>query len=215
LRVIRHADLIVIPHSGRERKSVAESILGEHIHGKPVLRMVFPMTRNSKTRDKIIYDQLDESRDKWSGAENVVIPILGDAALYSTAAYLFGVLRRFVPSVELEIIPGVSAHSLASASAGKFLAMDDEILAIVPGTAGRERVAVTLSCCDTAAIFKPSALRGDLRDIVSLSGPWERIIRANRTGLPGESLSDGDPALDDADEYLSTLLLWRNDHSIL
>ncbi|MDR1482401.1 MAG: precorrin-2 C(20)-methyltransferase [Synergistaceae bacterium] len=215
LNAIHRADLIVIPHSGRGRSSVAESILGEHIHGKQTLRIVFPMTRDSKTRDEIIYDQLNESRGKWSGVKDAVMPILGDAALYSTAAYLFGVLRRFVPTVELEIIPGVSAHSLASASAGKFLAMDDEILAIVPGTAGRERVVGMLVNCDVAAIFKPSALKDDLRDIVSLSGPWERIIRVNRAGLPGERLSEGDSALEDADEYLSTLLLWRNDHAIL
>ncbi|MDR0653653.1 MAG: cobalt-precorrin-2 C(20)-methyltransferase, partial [Synergistaceae bacterium] len=155
-----------------------------------------------------------KSRGIWSVAENVVIPILGDAALYSTAAYLFGALKRFVPSLELEVIPGVSAHSLASASAGMFLAMDDEILAIVPGTAKKERIAEILACCDIAAVFKPSALKDDLRGIVSSSGPWKRMIRADRAGLPGERLSDGDSALDAADDYLSTLLLRRNDSSI-
>jgi precorrin-2/cobalt-factor-2 C20-methyltransferase len=214
LRAIGAAGLIIVPHSGRGRSSVAETILGDLIRDKRILRIVFPMTRDSDARDESIRSQLDESRGVWSGTENIVMPILGDAALYSTAAYLFGAFRQFVPSVELEIIPGVSAHSLVSASAGKFLAMDDEIIAIVPGTAEKERISEVLARCDAAAIFKPSALRDDLRRVVSSSGPWKRMIRADRAGLPGERRTEGDPALDEACDYLSTLLLWRNDSAI-
>jgi precorrin-2/cobalt-factor-2 C20-methyltransferase len=215
LKALDGADLIVIPLSGEGRSSVAETILGGHIDGRPVVRLVFPMTRDARTRDGCLRAQLEECRGAWADARTVVMPILGDSALYSTASYLCGAWRELEPSLELEIIPGVSAHSLASARAGRFLAMDDEILTIVPGTAGEERVIRALSGTDSAAVFKPSALKDRLRDAVSSSGPWGSIVRVDRAGLPDETLYYGEPALDASGEYLSTLLLWRNERKIL
>ncbi|MDR1884715.1 MAG: precorrin-2 C(20)-methyltransferase, partial [Synergistaceae bacterium] len=211
LKALDGADLIVIPLSGEGRSSVAEAILGGRIDGRPVVRLVFPMTRDAGRRDDSLKKQIAACRLMWKGAGTVVMPVLGDAALYATAAYLCRAWREIEPSLELEIIPGVSAHSLASARAGRFLAQDDEILAVVPGTAGEGRVADILRTADVAALFKPSALKNRLRDVVSSSGPWGGVVRVDRAGLPGERLHEGESALDAPEEYLSTLILWRND----
>jgi precorrin-2/cobalt-factor-2 C20-methyltransferase len=209
LRAVESSDLIVIPMSGTGKPSVAEGILGQRIGDRPILRIVFPMTKDREERDARLSEQIKERSNLWSGARTAVMTVLGDAALYATAAYLYDVWRRIDPSISLEIIPGVSAHSLVSARAGKFLVLGDGILSIAPGTANKDRIMGVLRASDTAAIFKPSAMRGHLRETAESTGPWREMARMDMAGLPGEKLFMGNEALNDPDEYLSTLLLWR------
>jgi precorrin-2/cobalt-factor-2 C20-methyltransferase len=208
LRVIERADLVLAPVAGPGRSSAAELVIRAHmnVEAAPV---VFPMTRDAVERDAALRGQLEELRPRWEGAASVALPVIGDSALYATAAYFYGVWRTIDPSVGLELVPGVSAHSLAASRAGRFLALGDEVFSVVPGTAGREMVALALKSCDAAALYKPSALGEELRSVVESAGPWREILRADRAGLPGERLIKGPEALSRPDEYLSTLLLWR------
>lgn len=209
INALKQSDLIVIPLSAKERESVAEGIIDEYVSGVPKLRLVFPMTRDAADRDGQLEAQLKENRAAWESARRVTMPVIGDAALYATSAYLFEVWRRLVPSLSLEIVPGISAHAAVSARAGRFLALGDDILTIIPGTAGAASVERALSASDAAAVFKPIALRGELRSVAVKVGPWRAILRADRAGLPDERILWGDEALETPDEYLSTLMLWR------
>jgi precorrin-2/cobalt-factor-2 C20-methyltransferase len=208
LRAIRRADLVFVPVAAPGRPSAAESVIRAHADVEAV-PVVFPMTRDAAKRGAALRGQLEELRPRWEEAVSVVLPVIGDSALYATAAYFYDVWKAIDPSMELELIPGVSAHSLSASRAGRFLALGDEVFSVVPGTAGREAVALALKNCDAAALYKPSALGEELRSVVESAGPWGEILRTDRAGLPEERLVEGIAALSCPDEYLSTLLLWR------
>lgn len=214
--VLKNSDLIIFPLSSEEKKSVAEGIVCEHLGeqsgtmpGRRILRMVFPMTKDSKARDEKLKLQLEETRSVWEGLRRVAMPVIGDAALYSTSAYLYAVWRELLPSLELEIVPGISAHSAISAHVGRFLALGDAVLTVIPGTGDADATVRALVAADTAALFKPVALGEKLADVVERSGPWSRILRVDRAGLPDERILWGGSALSAPGEYLSTLILWR------
>lgn len=209
IRVLKEADMVIIPVSAEGRSSVAEEIVCEHIADSRIVRFVFSMKGDRALRDETLRKHVRESRPIWEGARTVAMPVLGDSALYATSAYLYSVWLETVPALEFEIIPGVSAHSLVSAKAGRFLALGDDVLSIIPGTAGEAKISAALKACDTAALFKPSGLKQRLRDVVDGAGPWSEIVRIDRAGLPGERTYKGSEALDAPDEYLSTMLLWR------
>lgn len=209
INALERADLIVVPLSSEERESVAEGVVAPYLDEPNFLRMVFPMTKDAGARDEKLRAQLEENRTAWEGAKRVAMPVIGDAALYATSAYLYSVWRELVPSMELEIVPGISAHSAISASAGKFLALGDEVLSIIPGTSDTDAIGRALATADTVALFKPVALGGSLRDTVEGAGPWSAILRIDRAGLPDERIQWGDDALDATKEYLSTIMLWR------
>ncbi|MDR3265440.1 MAG: precorrin-2 C(20)-methyltransferase [Synergistaceae bacterium] len=209
LKVIEAADLVLVPVSGGERASVAEAIVRAHLKNLETVPVVFPMTKDEASRDRRLREQFEALRPRWTRARSVVLPVIGDSALYATAAYLCDAWRTLDPSVELELIPGVSAHSLAASCAGRFLALGDAVFSIVPGTAGPDIVARALSICDSAALYKPSALKDDLRPVVTSAGPWSRVLRVERAGLPDERIVRDDDALSPTPEYLSILLLWR------
>lgn len=209
LKAIADADLVLAPCSKRGKKSVAEEIILAHLPELKTVPFVFPMTSDVSERDRVLRDQLAELGGWLGNAESVVLPVIGDSTLYATGSYLFDIWRELVPDIKLRLIPGVSAHALAASRAGSFLAMGEEILTIIPCTAGADSVGRALRTADVAAIYKTSALDDGLRLIAGPSGPWNKIVRVDRAGLPDENIILGEEALEHSDEYLSITLLWR------
>lgn len=203
------ADLLLLPCSHDGKPSVAGGAIRAESLQVPTATLIFPMTRDAGARDVELKRQLENLRPQWEDAKTVVLPVIGDSALYATGAYLYDVWRELVPNLELEMIPGVSAHSLAASCARRFLALGAEILSVIPGTAPLDRIEAALRSSDTAAIYKPSALGDKLREVVEGTGPWHEFVRVDRAGLPDERILKGDAALTPADEYLSLLLLWK------
>ena len=139
-------------------------------------------------------------------AEKIFFPVIGDSVLYSTGAYLVEELQKFFPELEIEFIPGISAHSLAFACAKKFMAMSEEIFCVIPGTADIEKILRALKFTDSAAIYKPTALK-DKKIFDFIKNKFSEIIRVDFAGLPNEKIFEGSEALENIDEYLSILLL--------
>ena len=158
----------------------------------------------------LIVGDFDSHENPQLDAETIVLPVIGDSTLYATGFYLYELWKELVPELELVLLPGISAHCLAAAKSGHFLAMGQEILTIVPATAEPEKIAAALKATDAAAVYKPVALREQLRHVVESAGPWARILRIDRAGLPDQKIYEGSAALDPAEEYLSILLLWRS-----
>lgn len=209
LRALEDADLVLIPHSRDGRPSVAEGAVRAHLRDGVAVSVVFPMIRDAQGRDAALRERLEELRPRWEGAESVVLPVIGDSALYATGAYLYDVWKELVPDLELVLVPGVSAHSLAASCARRFLALGEDVLCVVPGTAEPGRIEAALRAADAAALYKPSALGDGLCPLVQRAGPWRETVRVDRAGLPDERILSGEAALDRAEEYLSVLLLWR------
>ena len=208
LKAIERADLVLTPVAAAGRPSIAESVIRAHLEVETI-PVVFPMTRDEKARDSVLLEQLKALRPKWERAGSTVLPVIGDSSLYATAAYFYAVWKELAPSIKLELIPGVSAHSLAGARTGRFIALGEEIFSVIPGTANVKAIGMALKSCSSAALYKPSALGKLLRVVVESAGPWAEITRVDRAGLPDERIVEGFHALSSSDEYLSTLLLRR------
>lgn len=209
LKIISAADLVLAPCSKEGRPGVAAEIVRAHLPGLEMVPFIFPMTNDEEARDRVIHSQIRGLGGLTAGAKSIVLPVIGDSALYATGSYLFDAWRQLEPDIELRLVPGVSAHSLAAARAGCFLAMGSEVLTVIPGTAGAAAITKALSAADAAAIYKPSAIKAGLKSIIESTGPWTRIIRVDRAGLPDERIAFGGDALAGTPEYLSVTLLRR------
>jgi precorrin-2/cobalt-factor-2 C20-methyltransferase len=208
-RVLDGADVVFVPVSSRGRESVAGDIYSKLNPQRKTYPFIFPMTEDTSARDADILRQIGEYADLLRDAESVALPMIGDSALYSTVAYLYSVWRAVRPDLELRLTPGISAHSLASCVAGEFMALGEERISILPGSADFSKLAQTMSASDCVALYKPSALKGDLPKLLKETGPWGRAIRVHRAGLPEQRIVRGKEAGSPTDDYLSVLLLWR------
>jgi precorrin-2/cobalt-factor-2 C20-methyltransferase len=210
-RAIEEADAVFLPVSAVGRPSVAGEICST-ICGRRenIYEFWFPMTQDAESRDREIRRGLDDLRAVWEGAREVALPVIGDSVLFATASYLYDVWREILPDLELRLLPGISAHSLAASAAGEFMAMGDERLAILPGSADADGLAESMRASDCVALYKPSALGEKLTALVESTGPWNRKVRVHRAGLREQRILTGDEAAAPTDDYLSVLLLWRD-----
>lgn len=213
-RAIEEADAVFLPVSAEGRESVAGGICERVcLEGRALANarpFWFPMTSDAEKRDCEIRRQLEELRPVWEKAQSVAVPVIGDAALYATTAYLYAVWRELCPALELRLVPGVASHSLASCVAGEFMALGEERMSILPGSADPEKLAASLAASDCAALYKPSALGARLPGLIRETGPWAKAVRVHRAGLPEQSIVTGDAATAPTEDYLSVLLLWRD-----
>ena len=136
-----NSDMILVPRSRNNEEGIAEKIIAYHLPSRELTPMLFPMTRDEKRRDEIISSQLEAMEIELSS--KIFFPVIGDSVMYSTGAYLIEAMRKIIP-VDVCFVPGISAHSVASSCAKRFLAMSDEILTIIPGTASREKISASL-----------------------------------------------------------------------
>jgi precorrin-2/cobalt-factor-2 C20-methyltransferase len=210
LRVLDSASVVFVPVSSEGRESVAGKIYSTLSPRRKTHPFVFPMTESPSERNAVIARQIKEYSWLWRGAQSVALPVIGDSALYATVAYLYSAWRAILPDIELRLTPGVSAHSLASCVAGEFMALGEERMSILPGTARPAKLAETMSFSDCVALYKPSALGGDLPKLLDGTGPWSRAVRVQRAGLPEQLVVRGRDAKRPTDDYLSVLLLWRD-----
>jgi precorrin-2/cobalt-factor-2 C20-methyltransferase len=208
IKAIEKADLALLPLSKEGGNSVAGGIVKEHVD-RDWVSLVFPMKGREDERDETILTQLEEIRPLWEKAETVVLPVIGDSTLYATVAWLYEQWKKLDPDMELKLIPGISAHGLAASRTGRFLAMGEERLSILPGTASFSDLQESLRHTDCAAIYKPSALGEELQRLVESTGPWDEMVRIVKAGLPEEEISIGQDALSPCEDYLSILLLRR------
>lgn len=209
LRAIKEADVVLIPHSPRGKFSVAEHIVRANLPEVKTTPITFPMLTDANEREKFIINELNEIADTWRGANDIVLPVIGDSSLYATGSYLFDAWKKIVPDLKLSLVPGISAHQLAASRIGAFIAMGEDIFSVIPGIDDRRGIVDALRHADSAALYKPCILKDDLAAVVSEAGPWRRMVRIDRAGLADEKIYEGDAALTRAEEYLSILLLWR------
>jgi precorrin-2/cobalt-factor-2 C20-methyltransferase len=210
LKVIGGADVVFIPISSKDRGSVAGDIYSKLNAERKTYPFLFPMTSDREERDAGILSQLGEYASLLRDIRSVALPVLGDSALYATAAYLFSAWKSVCPELELKLVPGISAHSLASCVAGEFMALGEECAAILPGSAEFSRLAAAMSASDCVALYKPSALKDKLPELIEVTGPWSRAVRVHRAGLEEQRVVFGGEACAPTGDYLSVLLLWRN-----
>ncbi len=200
------SDVIIAPRSHIDRPGIAEGIILHHFPERVITPVYFPMTRDSARRDNIIISQITAMKDKLSGMR-IFFPVIGDSVLYSTGIYFLDALRAVIPA-DVNFIPGISAHSLAASCAKRFLAMSDEILTIIPGTADPEKIRAAIQHSDSAAIYKPSAIT-DIHSLIAGEN-FSTVIRVDYAGIPErERICEGVKALDGIGEYLSVILLHR------
>ena len=214
LNEAKSSDIIIVPRVHDNEQGLAEKIILTHIPEARIIDLLFPMIREAEKRDEIIYSQLSSFESELRLAQKIFFPVIGDSLLYSTGAYLINALKKLFPDLETEFVPGISAHSLAASYAKKFLAMSDEIISIIPGTADNERITSALNSSKAIAIYKPNAIK-NIRELVNNTGPYEKIFRVDFAGIPDkEKIITGDQALNNISEYMSIILLWKNSYKI-
>lgn len=135
-KALRAADIICIPKSNVNKPSLAvtmiKPILAERQVPPEMLELIFPMTKDDISNQTLWDKNANIIAEKADGDKTVVFITLGDPMFYSTFIYLYQSLQNGHPTLELEIIPGVSAFNACATSARIPLAEKEELITVIP-----------------------------------------------------------------------------------
>ncbi len=204
IRVLREADAVFVPVSASAggEPGYAEAVVRAHVD-RPVERLAFALGDDSRGREA--------SWDAAAGAVAQVVTAggwaafatIGDPNLYSTFTYL---ARRLPVHAAIDTVPGITALQDLAARTGTVLAEQDQTLALLPFTAGPERLAAALDQYDTVVTYKGGRLLPDVRKVLADAGRLDEAVFGARLGLDGEQVGD---LPDGPAPYLSTVIVRR------
>lgn len=188
VEVLQKAKLVFAPLMGSETSSRAYQMV------KPFLseRCRVIQLRFSKNRQELSRTILSKMAE-YSQKEAVFL-VLGDPLLYGSFFKLLPEIQKKV-SLEVKIIPGISAYQVMGAHLGIPLVQNDEVMSIVPGTVSSERLKTLLEFSDTCLLYKVASLfRGN-----------PAVLKDFRRGWIGENLSTSKEKIYPLSENLSNL----------
>lgn len=199
-RVLQDLDILYTPEAKKNAKSLALSIAEPYISEKlEIKQRHFPMVRDKSLKLGPWTEIADEIvRDVQSG-KNVGFITLGDPMVFSTYSYLLEIIGN---KIDTQTIPGITSYNSIASEVQIPLVMDEETFAVVPATAGMERLEKAIKVHETVVIMKVAnhlpAILALLADhqllestiLVSHSSTSEQVVRHGVQDLsPDEKLS--------------------------
>lgn len=141
------------------------------------------------------------------GARTVVFATVGDPSVYSTFSYLAAHVTQALPDVEVQVVPGITAMQAIAAASRTPLVEGQEVLALVPATAGLDALASVLDAADTVVTYKGGRSLGQIAGLLRARERGETTVVGTNLGLAHEQLRPLDEVADDATApYFCTVL---------
>ncbi len=210
IRVLREVPCIFVPKGREEGSSVALSIIQKMLplDGKEIIEAYFPMMKtmgNTSAEDMreqapcgMRSTDANELNAKWSETAEAVLNRLerggdaafitiGDPAIYSTFFYLYDRLLERKPSLEIEIVPGISSINAAAARAGLSLGLGNDKIAILPANY-LDSLQETLEKFDTVVLMKVSKVFDTVRDTLARMNLEDAATYVARAGMENERI---------------------------
>lgn len=204
LKALRDSDVVFVPVDAEGHPGYAEGVVLAHVDPARVQRVIFALGGDQATRE-----------ESWHAAGQAVAEVvraggwasfatIGDPNLYSTFTYLWRTVAALVPDVSVDTIPGITAmQDLASRSA-TVLAEGTQTVALLPFTAGADKLRAMLQAVDTVVVYKGGRFLPAVRSVLADAGRLDGAVFGAKLGLVGEMV--GTPPEGEA-PYLSTVIV--------
>jgi len=213
VRLIKDADIIITPKTEKKDGSVALNIASPYIdeNRTKIVPVVFPMVFHEGTLSDAWLEARDIIISYLEQGKNVVFLTLGDPMFYSTYMYVYRLIED--SEYEIETIPGITAFCAIGSHLGYPIVEKEEVLAIVPATAPKEKIDAVLAVADDAVIMKVYKNFNEVQETLLKHNMADDAVMISRVGLEDEEVYVGLDKLpaDTKLNYLSTILAKRKD----
>ncbi len=173
--------------------------------------LLFPMVNDDGARNRAWKENAALVAGKLLAGHDCAFVTIGDPMIYSTCSYLLLELRKLVPSLKSEIIPGITSFQTAAAKSQKPLVEDRETLTVIPSFSSGIAQELKKYPSDTIILMKAFRTRKEIAAHVrkkKLSA-----VFASKLCLDDEFVSDDMAVVEKLpDKYLSLFII-RKRHS--
>jgi len=158
------------------------------------------MTEDKEELDRSWDKATDMLYEKLSNGLNAVFVTLGDPTVFSTFSYVSKRLQK--KGVEVVLVPGITAMTACSTTAGIQLTEQDDIMVVVPQV--DERLAKIMPYVDTIVAMKTSRHLDLLEDCINNDPREKEIVSVQNCTMEDENIVHG---FVDNKKYFSTSII--------
>ena len=200
---LKKIDILLVPVSGNEKKSIAYEIAKQYISQKTQIeRLLFPMSLDTGLYEEAGRKAALKVKSYIEQKKSCAFITIGDPCIYSTFGYIAKALPEYIQTV---IIPGIPSFCAAAAAAKMMLAEKDEILSVIPLTSEQSRVVKATKSADRIVYMKAYK---NISKVESLIDGNEICVVSN-CGLPNQSIRYSNSIKKEDDSYLTLILTAR------
>jgi len=212
VRILGEVDWIFHPYDNPDGNSFAMRIVAPL--GLPVTKFKsihLTMSRDRST-DLQTYDvAADTIFAELRKGKSVAWITQGDPFFYSTFMYLYEQMRQRYPQVPIEVIPGVTSPSAASARAGVPVSRLNDKVAVLPATYGLDSLPGLLDEFATVFLMKVNRVFDQLLDVLAALPTPVRAVYLEKVGTAEERMvTDLETLRGQKLPYFSLVLLRRH-----
>jgi precorrin-2/cobalt-factor-2 C20-methyltransferase len=204
-RLMEESDIVFVPQSSSQGKSVAREIVRNYIPDSKVHMYYFPMNNDQQMLSEKYAELARQINILFNEGKKVSYVTMGDPTIFSTSNYLSKQLN--ILKIPVEHIPGIATLNAASTKLGLPLSVKGENFAVYE-MPGETKIAVELIQRHSTIVFmKVNKKLPVLLESVKKANP-DIAYLTRRMGLDNEAVfdltSDGD--LPDS-AYLSVAII--------
>lgn len=204
VKALRDADVVFVPVDDLGHPGYAEGVVLAHADPAKVTRVVFVLGGDPAGRESSWAAAAEAVANVVRGGGWAAFATIGDPNLYSTFTSVWRGVTALVDDVTVDTIPGITALQDLAARSGTVLAEGAQTVALLPFTAGEDKLRAALDIVDTVAIYKGGRFLPQVRAVLAAAGRLESAVFGAKLGLPGETVG----ALpEDEAPYLSAVIV--------
>lgn len=204
VKALRGADVVFVPVDNQGHPGYAEGVVLAHVDPARVRRVVFALGGDPADREASWQAAAEAVAETLRAGGWAAFATIGDPNLYSTFTYLWRTVTTLVDDVDVDTIPGIMALQDLAARSGTVIAEGNETVALLPFTAGEEKLREALQTVDTVVVYKGGRFLPQVRQVLEDAGRLEGAVFGAKLGLAGEVV--GAPPDTEA-PYLSTVIV--------
>lgn len=210
IRAMEKADVLIAPKTEKKDGSVALEIARPYLKKDiEIVYQVFPMVKDFAEDTGAWEANKAEILALLNAGKNVAFLTLGDPMFFSTYIYVFRLLEH--EDVDIVTVPGVPAFAAIGSQIGRPIVEGNDVLAIIPGTADKERLEEIMAVAGSAVIMKVYHNSAEIIDLLRRNHMAKDAVLVSRAGLDGERIIyDLEAHADEKLNYLSTILTRRS-----
>ncbi len=188
VRTIKEAATIFVAASSKNSYSLAASVVKPHLSsGKEVQPLPFPMTYD-RQRLEAAWEENAKKVAEALSVGDVAFLTMGDPCFYSTFSYLARAVKRLLPQVEMEVIPGITAAQAAAARLKLSLSEGEETVLFASGARGGEAVRRFGGEVDTLVLYKVYREAANIYQALKEKGLLEKTCGISFCSQPQERI---------------------------
>lgn len=209
VKVLESVQVICVPRSSADNERVALRVVEEHLPPTAaLLEISTPMTRDKDVLEREWTAGAEKIAQCLREGKDVAFITIGDSTLFSTYTYLLKKVKKLLPDVSVESIPGISSFSAMAGLLNIPLAEANEKLAIIPAIDEVEELRPIIRQFPNLILMKVAGKYGAVVDLLTEEGLKGNAVYVSKVGHIDERITfDLDSMREQKLDYLSLIFV--------